>query len=60
MHKVNGCSSVVIVVTFDLLSVVSYIFDVRDANLTMRKKSKKILQGNKYVKPKKETFYNAY
>ena len=50
MHKVNGSSSVVIVVTFDLLSLVSYIFDVRDANLTLRKKECKDITSQRICK----------
>ena len=37
VHNVNGCSSVAIVVTFDLLYVVSYVFDAIDANTTLRR-----------------------
>ena len=49
VHNVNGCSSVAIVVTFDLLYVVSYVFDAIDANKTLRRMSLKILQCQAYV-----------
>ena len=56
MHKVNGSSSVVIVVTFDLLSLVSYIFDARDANLTLRKKECKDITRQWICKYNKNRF----
>ena len=56
VHKVNGCSSVAIVVTFDLLYVVSYVFDAIDANKTLRRMSLKILQCKAYVNNNKNWF----